>query len=68
MVKDQVLIAIGKGGPGDPHRYMVNPRLTGGRNIEEYRQHCQQAYERFCRAIDMPPDKSKPNDSPPEAA
>jgi hypothetical protein len=25
MVRDQVFIALGSGGPGDPHRYFLHP-------------------------------------------
>lgn len=27
MVDSGVILSLGKGGPGDPHRYCVDPRL-----------------------------------------
>lgn len=28
MIDDQVVIALGRGGPGEPHRYAVHPMLA----------------------------------------
>jgi hypothetical protein len=34
MIDDQVVIALGRGGPGDPHRYAVHPMLAALMEIE----------------------------------
>jgi hypothetical protein len=38
MVRDGALIAIGAGGPADPHRYFIHPSVLGARGDKELLQ------------------------------
>lgn len=45
MVRDGAIIALGKGGRADPHRYAVNPMVAAMAGINE-------EFEAACKAIE----------------
>jgi hypothetical protein len=44
LVRNQLLITIGKGGPGDPFRYFLHPMLVGMTDDADLRRTLEEAY------------------------
>jgi hypothetical protein len=52
MVRDEVLLALGSGGRGDPHRYFPNPLLAAAAGDEA-------RFEAWVGVLEQQPDGSK---------